>query len=121
EVAAHLDDLVDGRDDEDGARGRAEAARRARPEGVLGEPVADELPRRSRGIAIAAPARRRQDPRRRLVDGVPQPPDEDLGIQGLVRQRRRADDAATAALRARVAVEARLPGELLDPGDAKVL
>jgi len=47
--------------------------------------------------------------------------DEDLGVQRLVRQRRRADDAAPPALGAGVAVEARLPGELLDPGDAEVL
>ena len=70
EVAPHLYDFVDGRDDEDRARGRAEAARRARPDGLLGQPAADELAPGGR-IAVAAARLRDEDLRRRLAERRP--------------------------------------------------
>ncbi len=120
-MAAHLDDLVHGGDDEDRAGARAVAAGRARPDRVLGDPPADQLLARRAGIAVAAPGRRREDLRRRLVHGVAQLADEDLRVERLVRQRRRADDAAAPALGAGVAVQRRFPGEVLDSRDAEVL
>ncbi len=60
------------------------------------------------------PRRLRQDSGRRFVHGVADVSDEDLRVERLARQGRRAHDAAAAALGARVAVEHLLPGQVLD-------
>ncbi len=70
---------------------------------------------------VAAAGGLRQDPGRRLVDGVADVADEDLRVERLAGQGRRAHLAAAAALGAGVAVEHLLPGQVLDARGAEPL
>ena len=71
--------------------------------------------------SVPATRSRREDLRRRLVHRVADRGDVEARVERLVRQHRRADDAAAAALGAGVAVEHRLPRQVLDSRGAEPL